>query len=127
MWLVTRMGFYSVVYKPEDGPRLTIRARVRADLVALKENYLPRMSRIVERDESDYRFRAFATRQQVARAVAKIASEIDYQNFKTEVMLQQGSVRAAIYHRVWEELLDLQPIRRPFDGYLRQDWLQEDR
>ena len=48
MWLVTKTGFYSIVFKKEDGPRLTIRARMREDLEALKRDYIPRLSKIVE-------------------------------------------------------------------------------
>ena len=111
MWLVTKVGFFSVVYKPEDGPRLTIRARAPGDLERLRQRYLPKLGKITESDVTDYRYRAFATRQQVAAAVGKIALEIDYPNFKDEVFLEQGSFRSSVYHRVWAALLDLQPLK----------------
>ena len=128
MWLFTKSGFYSVVRKPEDGPRLTIRSRARADLVALRRDYLPNLSRIVERPQADYQFRAFASRRDFARAAAKIASEIDYPNFKDEVRLELGQARAATYHRVWVALLELERFEgRVFIADLRQAALQADR
>jgi hypothetical protein len=39
MWLITPTGFFSIVQKPSDeaADTLTVRARVRQDLVALRE------------------------------------------------------------------------------------------
>ena len=39
MWLITPIGFFSIVQKSDDktADSLTIRARVRSDLVALQE------------------------------------------------------------------------------------------
>lgn len=108
MWIVCKHGFFSIVYKPQDGPRLTIRARVRADLTALKRDYLPKLSKITADAGSDYRFRAFASRQDVARAIGQIVAEIDYPNFKDEVRREQGAKRAAVYHRAWDVFADLQ-------------------
>ena len=43
MWLITDIGFFSIVQKQGDisAGTLTVRARVRSDLVALKEEFLP--------------------------------------------------------------------------------------
>jgi hypothetical protein len=43
MWLITSIGFFSVVQKPGDkqNSTLTVRSRVRSDLAALKQHYLP--------------------------------------------------------------------------------------
>lgn len=47
MWLITTFGFFSIVQKPEDKARgtLTIRARVRNDLKALKQSCIPTSGR----------------------------------------------------------------------------------
>lgn len=45
MWLVTIIGFFSIVQKPGQAG-LTIRARVAADLDRLREQYLPTLSSI---------------------------------------------------------------------------------
>ncbi len=86
---------------------MTIRARVRADLERLSA-YVPDMSDIIESDDSDYRYRAVANRGAVSSAMAKLAADIDYENFKSEIYKRQGSTRAAIYSDVWHDLYRLQ-------------------
>lgn len=87
---------------------------MRSDLVRLKA-YLPEMSEIIESHDSDYRYRAVAPRQAVSQAMAKLAADIDYDNFKNEVAQRQGYTRAAVYGHVWGELYRLQNGR--FEGY----------
>lgn len=110
MWLMTRYGFFSIVEKPADreAGTLTVRARVRADLDALREHALPGLGPIVEHAGSDYRFRARAARSDVAAALAALVDGLDYPNFKDEVARRQGTARAAAYGRVWDALYDLQ-------------------
>ncbi len=50
MWLITTTGFYSVVQKPWDqaADTLTVRARAKADLDALREAGLPELGEIME-------------------------------------------------------------------------------
>lgn len=109
MWLMTPFGFFSVVQKPDDknSSTLTIRSRVRGDLERLRDSYLPSMSAIAANAGSDYRYRAKALRSEVSSAMAKIVSDIGYDNFKDEVATQQGKVRAGLYGKVWQVLHDL--------------------
>ena len=67
MWILTPTGFFSVVQKPADIPAntLTIRARVAADLDALRRTVLPLLGPVTESSYNDYRFRATAPRQAV--------------------------------------------------------------
>ena len=106
MWLFTPQGFYSVVAHRRDADKLLVRARVREDLEALKEQ-IPDL-RIVSDQEADYRWRAIVTRAEWVAALAQLASEIDYDNFKSAVGDRQGDERARIYGHVWGELLALQ-------------------
>lgn len=110
MWIISPVGFFSVVQKPEDVRRgtLTVRARVRSDLDALREQMLPGLGPTQESKDTDYRFRAVAPRADVAAAIARLVDQIDYDNFKTEVGKRQGSARARRYHDVWAALLPLQ-------------------
>lgn len=110
MWLITPIGFFSIVQKPSDRAHdtLTIRARVRSDLVALKEHFLPALGPIQESLDTDYRFRAVAPRAEVAAAMARMVQDLGYANFKSEVARRQGHARASLYHRVWDVLYDLQ-------------------
>lgn len=110
MWLITPIGFFSVVEKPGDkqAGTLTVRSRVRGDLVALKENYLPTLGPIQESSNTDYRFRAVAPRADVSAAMARLVDTLDYSNFKSEVAKKQGQPRASLYHQVWDVLYHLQ-------------------
>ena len=110
MWLITSTGFFSIVQKPSDieANTLTIRARVRADLDALRASHLPSLGEIQESRHNDYRFRAVAARQEVAAAMANMIETLDYSNFKNQVAKVQGKERAHLYHDVWHVLYELQ-------------------
>jgi hypothetical protein len=110
MWLITPVGFFSVVRKPTDiqSETLTVRSRVRADLEALKTQYLPELGAIQESQVNDYRFRATAPQAAVAAAMAQLVENLDYANFKDEVKARQGPARARLYHQVWDVLYRLQ-------------------
>lgn len=110
MWLITPVGFFSIVQKPGDKPKgtLTVRSRVRSDLAALKQHFLPGMGPIQESHDTDYRFRAVAPRSEVSAAMARMVDGLDYSNFKSEVAKKQGHKRASLYHQVWDVLYHLQ-------------------
>jgi hypothetical protein len=107
MWLVTNFGFFSVVQKKGDDI-LTVRARVRSDLEALKEKYIPAIGQILEGKGTDYKYRAKVSREDLAEAMRKIVKDIDYSNFKDSVAKKQGYKRASIYGEVWSDLMGLQ-------------------
>lgn len=110
MWLQSRVGFFSIVSKPGDAKlhRLTVRARVESDLVTLREQYLPELGTVHCSSGNDYRYRAQAPKEAVGQALARMAMDIDYNNFKQVVARDQGAQRAHIYGRVWGELYQLQ-------------------
>lgn len=110
MWLITPIGFFSVVQKASDvaADTLTIRARVQRDLLALREQYLPGLGEISESKTNDYRFRAVAPRAEVAAAMARLVDDLGYANFKDQVAKVQGKARAHLYHDVWSVLYRLQ-------------------
>lgn len=122
MWLMTPIGFFSIVEKPDDRHTgyLTIRARVRSDLDRLREHCLPSLGPISESTSTDYRYRARASRSAVSQAMAALVDAISYANFKSEVERQQGLKRVDIYHDVWSALYRMQgdaalemSVRRP--------------
>src|SRR5262245_45592923 len=106
MWLVTTQGFYSVVQDREDRDRLLVRARVKEDLEALRDQ-IPDLDPF-EDEHADYRWRAWVTRDQWCDAVAQLADKIDYPNFKSAVLERQGARRENVYMHVWGELKSLQ-------------------
>jgi ADP-ribose pyrophosphatase YjhB (NUDIX family) len=109
MWLLTNFGFFSVVEKPDDSAAgtLTVRARVRGDLEALRDRYLPNMGAIVEGAGTDYKYRAKVTRDSFAVAALQIVRDIDYANFKGSVAQTMGHDRATVYGKVWDVLAKL--------------------
>lgn len=118
MWLLTPTGFFSIVCKPGDKERgvLTIRSRVRSDLDALKK-YLPTLGDIEEGAGTDYRFRAKANCNAIAKALTKMVQQLEYENFKNEVSRKQRKDRAKIYGKVWDVLYELQ--QESPDGLVR--------
>ncbi len=110
MWIVTTLGFFSIVRKPEDVPTgtLTVRARVKSDLQALKSAHLPTLSAIETDTGTDYPYRARAPQGDVAAALAALTDGIDYSNFKDAVRARQGKARADVYGKLWSVLHDLQ-------------------
>lgn len=110
MWIVTPIGFFSIVQKPGDKAAglLTVRARVRSDLDALRASALPTLGETIESRETDYRFRAVAPRQDVQAAISKLVAELDYSNFKSKVAKAQGPKRERLYHDVWSVLHRMQ-------------------
>jgi len=112
MWLITPVGFFSVVRKPTDMKKktLTVRSRVRSDLETLRSQYLPDLGTIRESAANDYRFRAVAPQAAVAMAMASLIETVDYSNFKDEVAQRQGKARSALYHDVWSVLYQLQKL-----------------
>jgi hypothetical protein len=109
IWILTTIGFFSIVQKEwnQSNDTLTIRSRVRGDLEGLRA-YIADMSDIIESEDSDYRYRAVAKREAVMAALATLVADIDYDNFKSEVASRQGYRRAAVYGDVWQVLYGLQ-------------------
>jgi hypothetical protein len=107
MWLFTPFGFFSVVQKPGD-KFLTVRTRAKGDLERLREKYLPELSETITGAGTDYPFRATASHEAIGRALAAVAKDITYSNFKNEVARRMGHERAHVYGDVWRDLLQLE-------------------
>lgn len=82
MWVMTRYGFISAVAHPDHD--LQVRARDRATLEQISARYLPDVE-IVALPGRDYQFRFYTTRDAFAEALAGMAREITYPNFKNTV------------------------------------------
>jgi hypothetical protein len=106
MWLITSIGFFSVVAHADQPDTLLVRGRVRDDLEALRRGYLPDLE-IVEGSGTDYQYRAMVSREEWEHAVRGLVADIDYSNFKTAVAERQGPHRARIYARIWMVLHEL--------------------
>lgn len=109
MWIITCFGFFSVVRKPgdEDGCWITIRGRVRSDLESLRDGYLPGSESVVETSGSDYRYRFRVKAADFGDALRRMATDIDYDNFKDAVAERQSIARHDIYTNVWSVMRHL--------------------
>lgn len=110
MWIMTPFGFFSIVAKPSDraAGTVTIRARDAADLERLRA-HVPGLGPTVTGAGTDYPARAVASRAELGQFLARfVETGLDYQNFKSEVARQQGPVRAKVYGRVWDALLEIE-------------------
>lgn len=105
-WIFAKTGFYSVV-EARDG-QLKVRARAAADLDRLREAYLPELSPTEHTPHRDYAFRAYASKDEFAAAMARIGLDISYGNFKQDVLERRGPEREGIYLRVWSVMRELQ-------------------
>ena len=77
MWIFSREAFLSVVAHNTKPNILVVRSRFEGHI----EKVFPKAS--VEEDEKrDYRFRAELPIKEVAKAISRTVSEIDYPNFK---------------------------------------------
>jgi len=103
MWLVTTLGFFSVVQKDGESD-LTVRARSRGDLDRLREQFLPDLGPTVEGAGTDYQYRAKVSHQHFSAGAARMTENIDYDNFKNAVAKRMGHQRASAYSNVWRDL-----------------------
>ena len=83
MWIFTHFGFLSVAQEKPSDQFLTVRARDPDDLDRLRE-HLPELGP-TQLEGGDYCCRAKVPRAAFAAALATIASEIKYDNFKDAV------------------------------------------
>jgi len=122
MWLFTRYGFYSAVCarqgdgdhgQPVNPDRITVRARMRQHLEALRGGFQDLLGEceIMESSSTDYAFRIFVPKSTWAQVMAELTQDMDYDNFKSKAASQQGSVGAEYVHslhEVWSVMNKLQ-------------------
>jgi len=104
MWIMSKIGFFSIVEKPKG--KICIRSRKRQDLSTLKLLF-GTDAQIIRTPNADYRFRMILNRSFFEEQFVKLARLVDYSNFKDAV----GKVnrkREALYHKVWYDLLPIE-------------------
>ena len=102
MWLVTTLGFFSVVAHRDDLDLVLVRGRSGEDLAQLRafaaERQIP-LPDVLATPTADYGCRLFVTRQDWEQLAAALAAGIDYPNFKEAVHGDAG--RDAAYLQMW--------------------------
>lgn len=108
MWVFTSFGFFSVVQHRARPDHVLVRARDRADLVALVKRVGKPKPAIRHTPAADYPYRLELAKGRFASFMSSIALELDYPNFKGAVAERQGYERAAVYHDVWAKLRSIE-------------------
>ena len=122
MWIFTRHGFFSAVcarqgdgskHRPVDPDRIMVRARLKSHLEALKKRFGELLGAEEIRSDagSDYAYRLFVAKPVWAKVMAELATETNYDNFKSEVARHQGKAGAAYEHAlhdVWHAMHRIQ-------------------
>lgn len=80
MWICTNVGFVSVVQSDKDPMTFKVRARRRKHLETLFPNHT-----IQETENTDYKYRVFVDRVEMANTLKEWVMDIDYGNFKNSV------------------------------------------
>ena len=116
MWVATKIGFYSIVLRPEkEGAKNNVyhmRARTGSDIdavISLLEPVLKRALRLFETPDVDYHWRIILKPEELAPALAALAVTVDYPNFKDEIHASETqSAKLDAYSSLWSALYDLQ-------------------
>jgi hypothetical protein len=122
MWIFTKYGFYSAVCARQndgghsqsvDRAQVMVRARVRRHLDAIKDRFPAFLSEceVKEFAGTDYAFRLFVDKSVWSQVLVGLNTDMDYDNFKSEVARFQGADGRAYersLHEVWSVMYRLQ-------------------
>lgn len=101
MWICSKHGFYSIVFKKDYW---MLRGRVRKDLENLKAE-VGLDNEIIETTDSDYRYRLILTKEQYHQIMVCLEESVDYGNFK-DMINRKPDQRDKPYHQIWQILAD---------------------
>jgi hypothetical protein len=123
MWILTKIGFYSIIKKPShlnpDGPAVfNIRGRDKDDLKRFAELVSPDLAKrpiVNEYAHSDYPYRVYLNTQEEMDAVmAKLSALIDYNNFKDTIKATpHQKTKLEPYEEFWSLLYNAHFSHRP--------------
>ena len=88
MWLITTFGFFSIhipIYPERNELLREVRARKREHIEELRKRYCPKLGPTIETPTSDYPFRAQATVEELAEAMADLTKDMEHSNFKDSI------------------------------------------
>jgi hypothetical protein len=121
MWIFTRYGFFSIACanKPDgtiNPDTVMVRARLYEHLVSLKERFPGSelgKAEILSWDGRDYRYRIILPKVAWVSALAELATEQTWSNFKNETSRFSHAKKAAYsyvdaLHRIWDVMHRLQ-------------------
>ena len=85
MWIFTQKGFLSIVRHIDKPEVLIVRSRFRGHI----QRIFPKAG-VLEDANRDYRYRAELPVKEVSKVIARLVSEIDYDNFKNSLDMNDG-------------------------------------
>jgi putative AlgH/UPF0301 family transcriptional regulator len=85
MWIFTQNSFLSIVKHNQKGNLLVVRSRFKGHI----QRIFPK-ARVLEDANRDYRFRVELPIREVSKVIARLVSEIDYDNFKNSLNIYDG-------------------------------------
>jgi len=100
MWIFLKAAFYSIVEDRNDSDRLLVRARLEGDIERLWPD-----AEIEHNTGTDYAYRTYLRRTEVALVIAHAVLDIDYGNYKNSVA---DGRRGGFYAQVWNIMWDMQ-------------------
>src|SRR5277367_3495165 len=126
MWLMTRVGAYSIVWKGAVG-EFQVRAREKRDLQNLLLLAALPADRLIVTKGGDYGFRIIVEADELGRIFEVLMDSIDYSNFKAAVARRPDQSRkVSAYHQIWHLLSELQPWP-PYSGGVSRSERGQDR
>lgn len=109
MWISMTCGFFSVVEFEGDPTKVVVRARVRDDLLGLRE-WVPMLGRIHATPHRDYPFRCFVSKVEFGQGLAAAVTKgLLYGNFKSAAC-KSDPRRADVLTRAWGVFRQLQEL-----------------
>ncbi len=124
MWLATTRGWFSVVIDNQRPGRMLVRARCRQDIMNLYNEHhetLASMEKPTSDPARDYRWRMSVSKEDFVTLAARLASAIDYSNFKSAVHDRPDQQnKTLVYGKVWQNLHEIQTEENQ-DGSPRQE------
>lgn len=117
MWIFTRYGFFSIACaRTPDGAidpgLMMIRARRKSHLAQLQSRFAELLTaEIIKTQSTDYRYRIVVPKSNWIAAIAELAEEQAWSNFKSETTRYQGAAGANYVHAlhdVWAVMYRLQ-------------------
>jgi hypothetical protein len=113
MWIVTNKSFLSAVQDRLDPNIFVVRARIRGDL----ETFFGDGIKVIETEDSDYRFRVFVNKSVFKLKMMEHINSIDYTNFKDSVETKE---RKTWYMQIWYVMYRVQESL-----YGKQRWWEQ--
>lgn len=103
MWICLPNAFMSIVQDKNDSNRLVARARASSHLYSVFGS----KANVIETTDSDYRYRVFLTREEMAMVLSDLLLDVDYDNFKAKTGTVDPDL-AEMYGKWWYDHYKLQ-------------------